>query len=54
MDLDVVFRESGCTSEGGVVGVDPVLRVEGLLASRDLAVTDVPGFLGTAASSCDS
>jgi predicted ATPase len=54
VDLRVTFRRSGCTSKGGSTWVDPTIQVEDLLASHDLTITDLPRFLGTADSSCDT
>jgi hypothetical protein len=50
--LQVAFRESGCSPRGQLMSVDPTIQVHALLGSTDLMVTDLPGFLGTAASSC--
>ncbi|WP_147066030.1 hypothetical protein [Knoellia locipacati] len=54
LDLRVAFRESGCTSEGASQWVAPTIEVNDLLASHDLTIADLPRFLGTAASSCDT
>lgn len=54
VDVRVVFRDSGCASEGGWLSVDPTVVAQDTLASHDLTVTDLPVFLGTADSSCDT
>jgi hypothetical protein len=48
------FRESGCDSKGGGEHVSPRIRVRSGLATHDLEVSDLPAFLGTEDSSCDS
>lgn len=53
-DLRVAFRETGCDSEGSSTWVDPIIEVHDVLASHDLSVADLPGFAGTADSSCDT
>lgn len=52
--IRVVFRKSGCSSEDGHMWVDPTIVVSDLLASHALRIADLPAFLGTADSSCDS
>lgn len=54
VDLRVAFRTSGCVSQGGSMWVEPTIQLDDLLASHDLTIADLPGFLGTADSSCDS
>ncbi|MFA6298379.1 MAG: hypothetical protein WC642_04390 [Nocardioides sp.] len=52
--MRVVFRKSGCTSAGGHMWVEPTIVVSDLLASHTLIIADLPAFLGTADSSCDT
>lgn len=48
----LVFRESGCTGEGGGVRMWPQVRVADQLARHDVAVAGFPRLEGTAGSDC--
>lgn len=54
VDLLFEFRPSGCVSNKGQMTIDPNVRVDSLVASHELVVADLPVFVGTADSSCDS
>ncbi|QZY29139.1 hypothetical protein [Nocardioides coralli] len=52
--LRVVFRPQGCASPGLRTWTIPTIEVRDLLATRDLDVVDLPEFIGTTDTSCDT
>lgn len=53
VDVELAFRESGCTARGQMT-IDPTIVVNDLLASRELTLIDLPALLGTADTFCRS
>jgi hypothetical protein len=54
VNVPLAFRDNGCSSEDGWITVQATIEVTSLTASHDLKVADLPAFLGTTDSSCDT